>query len=36
MEWKLMWKELKYENLKANIANADDDRSKTTGECGIF
>jgi hypothetical protein len=36
MEYKLMWKELKYENLKANISNADHDRSKTTGECRIF
>jgi hypothetical protein len=31
-----MWKELKYKNLKANIPNADYDRSKTTGECRLF
>jgi len=24
------------ENLKENIPNTDFDRSKTTGECGIF
>jgi hypothetical protein len=36
MERKLMWKELKCGNLKANVSNADHDRSKTTGECGIF
>jgi hypothetical protein len=36
MEWKGMWKILNNENLKATIPSTGYDRTKATGECGIF
>jgi hypothetical protein len=31
-----VWKNKGVENIKATISNRDYDRSKATGECGIF
>jgi len=36
MEWKWVWKNKGADNIKATIRNRNYDRSKVTGECGIF
>jgi len=36
LEWKFLWTVYGSRNFKATVPNADNDRSKTTGKCGIF
>jgi hypothetical protein len=36
MELKLLWKIYVNDNVKVRVPTTDYDRSKTTGNCGIF
>ena len=36
LEWKFLWTDYGSKDFKATVPNADKDRSKTTGGCGIF
>jgi len=36
MEWEFLWTNYGNKNFTATLPDADNDRSKTTGGCGIF